>query len=291
MNIIFLGRRHGRPIRLQLHPRFITGAAAGFVLLSALIGAGGYWLTASWARPDAPQMSSADRQQQEELQAMSARMADIQARMMRIDALGAHLAEDARLKGEQFDFSRKPPMGGPEQPVSLGTDSSQVNRNIRDLTQELRARESQLVALERTLQDRRAGVVALDNSPVHAGYITSRFGYRVDPITGGSAFHAGIDFAGAEGSDVYAVADGMVTWAGPRSGYGNLVEINHGNGLVTRYAHARAVAVRVGDVVTRDQLVAYMGSTGRSTGTHLHYEVLRNGRQVDPASLLRVAAR
>jgi len=147
-----------------------------------------------------------------------------------------------------------------------------------------------LLALDKVLQSRRQQV-NLNNMPVRDAYISSNFGYRADPMTGRTAFHGGIDFAGTEGSDVYSVADGVVTYSGQRTGYGNVVEINHGDGLVTRYAHARAVAVKAGDMVSKDQLVAYMGSTGRSTGTHLHYEVLRNGKQIDPTTFIRVAKR
>lgn len=292
MNIIFLSRKHGRPLTLQLKPRLLASAFAGLLGLSAVVGAAGYWVSSHvFGNETSTQLSRIDDLKQEELRAMSARMADIQARMMRIDALGAHLAEGAKLKGEEFDFSRKPPMGGPEEPLSMSLDGEQVERRIGSLSEEMLVREAQLMALESVLQDRQQQQVNLNNMPVRDGYMTSSFGYRSDPFTGRTAFHGGIDFAGSEGSDVFAVAEGVVVHAGPRAGYGNLVEINHGDGLVTRYAHARSVAVRVGDVVTKDQLVAYMGSTGRSTGTHLHYEVLRNGKQIDPASFIRVAKR
>ncbi len=292
MNIIFLSRKHGRPLTLQLKPRLLASAFAGLLCLSAVVGAGGYWVSSHvFAHGDTTEVSRADDLKQEELRAMSSRMADIQAHMMRIDALGAHLAEDAKLKGDEFDFSRKPPMGGPEEPLSASLDGDQVQRRIGSLSEEMLVREAQLMALQSVLQSRSQQQVNLDNMPVRDGYMTSSFGYRTDPFTGRTAFHGGIDFAGSEGTDVFTVADGVVTYAGPRTGYGNVVEVNHGDGLVTRYAHARSVAVKVGDVVSKDQLVAYMGSTGRSTGPHLHYEVLRNGKQIDPAGFIRVARR
>lgn len=290
MNIIFFNRKHNRPIRLQLNPRLIGTAAAGLFVLASSVGAAGYWAYDRLTASPTIQLSDADRVQQEELAAMSARMADIQARMMRIDALGAHLAESAKVKGDEFDFSHKPPMGGPEEAIALPASSDDLDRSLSSLGSELQLREAQLLALDKVLQSRRQQV-NLNNMPVHDAYISSSFGYRADPMTGQTAFHGGIDFAGSEGSDVFSVADGVVSFAGQRTGYGNVVEINHGDGLVTRYAHARAVAVKVGDMVSKDQLVAYMGSTGRSTGTHLHYEVLRNGKQIDPASFIRVAKR
>ena len=290
MNIIFFNRKHNRPIRLQLNPKLIGTAAAGLFVLAGFVGAAGYWAYDQLTASPTIQLSDADRAQQEELAAMSARMADIQARMMRIDALGAHLAESAKVKGDEFDFSHKPPMGGPEEAIALPASSDELDRSLSSLGSELQLREAQLLALDKVLQNRRQQV-NLNNMPVHDAFISSSFGYRADPMTGHTAFHGGIDFAGSEGSDVFSVADGVVTFAGQRTGYGNVVEINHGDGLVTRYAHARAVAVKVGDMVNKDQLVAYMGSTGRSTGTHLHYEVLRNGKQIDPASFIRVAKR
>jgi len=290
MNIIFFNRKHNRPIRLQLSPKIIGSAAIGLFVLASTIGATGYWAFSKLSTSPAAQLSSADRAQQEEMAAMSARMADIQARMMRIDALGAHLAESAKVKGDEFDFSKKPPMGGPEQAIELPNSKVDLDKSLTTLGAELELREAQLLALDKVLQTSRQKV-DLNNMPVRDAYISSNYGYRADPLTGRTAFHGGIDFAGTEGSDVFSVADGVVTFAGKRTGYGNVVEVNHGDGLVTRYAHARAVAVKAGDIVGKDQLVAYMGSTGRSTGTHLHYEVLRNGKQIDPTTFIRVAKR
>lgn len=292
MNIIFLSRKHGRPLKMQLTPRLLSILGVGLLVISGLIGTGTYWLSSS-LQADEPTLAlnSASKQDQEALRAMSARMADMQARMMRIDALGAHLAEGARLKGEEFDFNHKPPMGGPEQAIDMGEPHNKVSSSLFQLNEEMAAREAQLVALDRVLKDRRQQEFSLNNMPVQKGYITSTFGYRSDPMTGRTAFHAGIDFGGSEGSDVFSVADGVVSFAGERTGYGNVVEVDHGGGYVTRYAHARALAVKLGDVVTKDQLIAYMGSTGRSTGTHLHYEVLLNGKQINPATFIRVAAR
>lgn len=298
MNIIFLSRKHGRPLTLQLNPRWLISGVVGLVFLSLGVGAAGYWVAASYfMEHPTPTLSAADKSRQEALRAMAERMADIQARMMRIDALGAHLAESAQLKGDEFDFSTRPPMGGPaEEDVSDAALSPVPSRGVleKDLSalwRDIQAREAQLLALDHILQNLRERTVNLDNMPIRRGYITSSFGYRSDPFTGKTKFHGGIDFAGSEGTEIYSVADGVVVHAGRQSGFGNLVEIDHGDGMVTRYAHARSVAVRVGDLVSKDQLVAYMGSTGRSTGTHLHYEVLRHGKRVNPASFIRIASR
>lgn len=125
---------------------------------------------------------------------------------------------------------------------------------------------------------------ALDiNRPVAGGWVSSRFGQRVDPFTGRLAIHRGLDFAGLDNSAILAVAPGVVTWSGRQRGYGNLIEIDHGRGWVTRYGHNASNLVAVGDYVKPGQTIALMGSTGRATGTHLHFEVLYRGRHQNPA--------
>ncbi len=119
-------------------------------------------------------------------------------------------------------------------------------------------------------------------SPTLDGWVSSLFGKRTDPMTGRVEFHDGIDYAGKSGSPILAVASGIVTWSGVRHGYGNMVEINHGNGYQTRYAHNKKNIVVVGEKVDKGQIIALMGSSGRSTGTHVHFEVVNNGKAVNP---------
>ena len=126
-------------------------------------------------------------------------------------------------------------------------------------------------------------------SPAHVAYVSSSFGYRADPFTGGAAFHAGLDFPGPRGSPIYAAAKGKVSFVGPRQGYGNCIEITHGNGLMTRYGHLSKFSARVGDKVNAGDVIAAMGNTGRSTGPHLHFEVRINGRAVNPRPFLEAA--
>lgn len=292
MNIIFLSRKHGRARTLQLPPRAIMVMAALLMVLCVALGCVGYWAAARFSPAPGPGVVGLT-DSRDQLKAMTERMVEMQARLIRLDALGEHLVESANINSEEFDFKKKPPMGGPlTAELTILGDRPNVMLRLQELGAEIEQKEAQLQALDGLISGQRAQPKNyLANMPVQNGYITSTYGYRSDPFTGRTAFHGGIDFGGAEGTHVFAVAPGIVSWAGEKTGYGNMVEVNHGDGVSTRYAHASRVAVKVGDLVAKDQLVAYMGSTGRSTGSHLHYEVLRAGNQVDPASYIAHAKR
>ena len=221
------------------------------------------------------------------LDALALRLGQMNARVVRLDALGQRLTQMAGLDEGEFDFSSLPSLGGPEEPLAVG-DVEQVSGLLGSLDRlgaQLDDRQQQLDVLEDFLLNRKLrDEVHPEGRPVLSGYISSVFGNRTDPFTGRAAFHKGVDFAGREGSDVVAVASGVVIWSGDRYGYGQMVEINHGNGYVTRYAHNSNNLVAVGDTVKRGEVIAVMGSTGRATGPNLHFEVLRNGRVVNPLS-------
>jgi len=263
------------------------------MLFCIALGSAGYWVAAKMFPSHVGRTELATADSRDQLKAMTARLVEMQTRLIRLDALGEHLAESANLNTEEFDFKKKPPMGGPltEELTVLG-DRPSVMLRLQELSAEIEQKEAQLTALDGLMGGQRVEPKNyLANMPVRSGYVTSRYGYRSDPFTGRTTFHGGIDFAGPEGTHVFVVAPGIVTYAGAKTGYGNVVEVSHGDGMSTRYAHASRVAVKVGDLVSKDQLVAYMGSTGRSTGPHLHYEVLRNSAQVDPASYIAHARR
>ena len=153
-------------------------------------------------------------------------------------------------------------------------------------------REQQLQVIESLLGSRKIqDDVFIAGRPIKKGWLSSKYGKRTDPFTGRIAWHDGVDFAGKDGSDVVAVAAGVITWAGPRYGYGLLVEIDHGGGYTTRYAHSKKALVKAGDIVSKGQVIALMGSSGRSTGPHVHYEVRHRGRSVDPAKFIYRASR
>ena len=223
-------------------------------------------------------------------QAIELQLATMHSQLLRIDALGDRLTNIAGIDNEEFDFSQPPALGGP---LSASEESYEPSStyNIETVTANfatlLADREDQLAVLESLLlSESQQRETTLAGRPIKWGWLSSRYGYRTDPFTGRRAWHNGVDFAGREDSDVISVAAGVVNWSGTRHGYGNLVEINHGNGLVTRYGHNKELKVEVGDVVRRGETIGTMGSTGRSTGPHVHFEVYKNGRAVDPASYI-----
>ncbi|MGH8220689.1 MAG: peptidoglycan DD-metalloendopeptidase family protein [Steroidobacteraceae bacterium] len=224
----------------------------------------------------------------ERTDALAIRLAKLDAHIVRIDELGKRLAAMAHIDRSEFDFDEEPAVGGPEgDDVGASPQIPELSQSIDQLEQRIELRDAQLAALENVLLKRNLdAAVHPEGRPVLHGFISSYFGDRADPFTGREEFHKGVDFAGILGSPVVAVAAGVVTWAGPRSGFGNLIEINHGKGYVTRYGHNERVLVTVGQTVTRGQEIALMGSTGRSTGPHVHFEVLRNGRQVNPLKFI-----
>ncbi len=226
---------------------------------------------------------------QRKLQALTMGLAELQARMVRLDALGEHLTEVAGLDEGEFDFSEAPAMGGPLQDAPLASyEIEEVSIELESFEERLFNREQQLDILQDLLSNRELEEQTwLSGRPVNWGWVSSPYGKRIDPFTGAPAIHKGVDIAGKAGSDILAVAGGVVTWTGERSGYGQMVEITHSDGYVTRYGHNQENLVKTGDLVKKGETIALMGSTGRSTGAHVHYEVYKHGRPVDPASYLR----
>ncbi len=202
-------------------------------------------------------------------------VAIMQNRINKMELLTATMAENAGLNKEDFTLS--------EEMQTFDASESSLTNQINKMAETLDFKIQQLTALESLMMglniERQS---ELAGRPVGKGWLSSYYGVRKDPFTGRPAMHKGIDFAGKEGEDVIATGAGVVTWSGSRYGYGNLVEIDHGNGLRTRYGHNAELTVEVGDVVTQGQGIALVGNTGRSTGAHVHYEVLKNGQQVDP---------
>jgi murein DD-endopeptidase MepM/ murein hydrolase activator NlpD len=235
----------------------------------------------------------AKRAGEETIEASALRLAQLQARIVRLDALGERLTNIAKLDEGEFDFSQMPALGGPESSEQDAPYSPPAFMGVlTQLAQDIDNRQQQLSVLETLLTDRKMQRdVFIAGRPVGKGWMSSRFGRRTDPINGRLAWHNGVDFAGKQGADVVSVAAGVVVHAGSRYGYGEMVEVNHGSGFSTRYGHHQKLLVKAGDIVKKGQIVGLMGSSGRSTGPHVHFEVYKNGRAVDPSSYIHRASR
>ncbi len=235
---------------------------------------------------------------QENINALTNSMAKLQAHIIRLDSLGQRLTQVAKLDQKAFNFDFEPSMGGsidPQETLSekLFPENIKYNEFIKrmaQITEDIDGRTKQLTILENLLiADHFKLASTPTGKPAENGWVSSFFGMRKDPFTGRKKMHKGVDVAGKSGSSVLATADGVVIKIKKQSGYGKVIEIDHGYQLSTRYAHNKTALVKVGDIVKQGQAIATMGSTGRSTGPHVHYEVLRNGKQVNPKKYLRTA--
>lgn len=307
MDIIVVSNKGGRTWRIRLDLRHLFSwlpfaAVAGVVLAVAFLlgylarGDGSVLpsgLVAKWATEVSAQrmeLTQARESAEQNARALARRIAQLQAQMLRVNAAGARLTEIAGLDRGEFDFDQSAPLGGPEETENQDITLPNVFASLDRFETELSDRERQMRVLEDLLlASRLQKQVRPSGWPVANGWISSAFGRRIDPFTGRYANHNGMDFAARAGTDVLSVAAGIVTEAGDRFGYGRIVEINHGNGYVTRYGHNSQVLVKAGDMVNKGQRIALMGSTGRSTGPHVHFEVLYNGSVVNPERYIQAA--
>jgi len=227
----------------------------------------------------------------ESLDTMAKRLGQMQAQMQRLDALGVRLANVSGMKPAEFSFDKPPAQGGPYLPdmqhdISLDSMSQQMS----GLSLSMDDRNDKLMALETMLMQNRSNDWLIPSAiPVKNSWYSSNFGWRIDPFTGKEAMHEGVDFVVPEGTPVYASAGGVVAYASIHPQYGNLVEIDHGKGVITRYAHNSKLLVQVGQMVRRGQKISLSGSTGRATGPHLHFEVRYNGVAQNPVRFLKEA--
>jgi len=313
MNIIILRNSHATPQVINLkswQARFSIGAL--FFVLSTLCAGVGALALEWYAQPDKrllnqvdslraqinsqkTDLSSLETSSQHDLDALALKLGELQAQSVRLNALGERLTQAGKLNDGEFDFSESPAMGGPKDPAATSQLTSHpLLTNIQRLQNQFSSQETQLTLLEKMLLDRHVESALLPSGmPVETGYIGSSFGSRTDPITGQIEHHSGLDFDAPPGSNVLAVAEGVVTWSGDKAGtgYGNVVEIDHGNGYMTRYAHNSETLVHVGDRVHAGQAIAKVGSTGRATGPHCHFEVWLNGKVVNPLAYVKAKER
>lgn len=297
MNIILFTNRQGQIWSFRFQPlRAVLTVLLGLALLVVVVSYAAYQMGENdqayieeWRgvlHQQRKELNALRASARADLDALTLRIGQMQGQLLRLDGLGERLVSQGDLDQAEFDFSVPAPMGGPEatqQGESAGIGDilgmlDQMDAGIADREQKLSVLESLLMS--RSLTER----VMPSGRPVADGWLSSAYGRRSDPFTGKQDFHRGLDFAGRKDSGVVAVGDGVVIWSGKLSSYGNLVEVNHGNGYVTRYGHNQKNLVKVGDTVKKGQQIALMGSTGRSTGPHVHFEVLRNGVAVNPSS-------
>lgn len=301
MNIILVSGRLAKARTITLGPKHIAVATAS-VLFAVLLTSGLLNFAMLRYAAELPFLKSQVRSIQQtqlvenesymrdNLNAMAQRLGQMQAQLLRLDTLGERLAKLAGFKPQDFQFNEAPGRGGapsavPSQDVSLDDMFKQVDK----LTRQVDDRGGKLSALESILViDSAKKKLIPTMMPVIGGAYNSNFGWRLDPFNGQHSYHEGIDFAGSLGTPILAAAGGVVVYAEYHAAYGNMVEIDHGNDLITRYAHASKLLVKVGDMVLRGAKIAEMGSTGRSTGTHLHFEVRQRGVSVNPAQFLQL---
>ena len=302
MNIVFLSQRNGRLASLKMDRKRWFALAASLLLLPTTAIYVGYEYGRNSEQTDAPvtaqlrselisqrkQLDVALKDAERNMNALSQQLGSMQARVIRLDAVGQRLTKMAKLDKGEFDFSKAPALGGPQNTEALESVSvPDFMQQFDELSRQIDNRSEQLGVLESMLMSRSLQEQVLPaGRPIRKGWISSYYGLRNDPFTGKREHHDGVDLAGKEGSKVIAVASGVVTWSSDRSGYGNLVEVNHGNGYVTRYGHNKTILVNVGDKIAKGEDLALMGSTGRSTGPHVHFEVLHNGRSKDPVKFI-----
>lgn len=268
-------------------------AAALLTAIGLMVGAGasagiGFAERAQLRQQVASQREQLDatrQQAQREVNALAARLGELQAQANRLNALGERLTRTGQLADGEFDFTKPAGIGGVGPTHDM--PPADLRSGMDQLGSQLKASGEELSVLESLLFNRKLDADAMPSRmPITPSYVTSGFGARADPFGGGAGFHKGIDFHASMGDPVLSAADGVVRFAGVRSGYGNLVEIDHGNGYVTRYAHNSRLLVQAGDLVRSGEQVAKAGSTGRSTGPHVHFEVLANGAVVNPRKFL-----
>lgn len=306
MNIIILSDKLSAPIRLAMSSRqavLMTAAiATTLVLLAAMSFLGGHSMGLSknaaageitalrgeLARYESG-LSAAREASQRDLNALALRLGELKAEATRLNALGERLTLAGQLEEGEFNFREPPAVGGPQPMTPLSdVDPDDFLKSLGDLERQFAYQSEQLSLLEQFLLGRDVErSLTPAGWPVDRGYISSHYGSRTDPFTGGRDLHLGLDFAGDRGDPIRAAADGVVSFSGVHFGYGKMIEVDHGNGYRTRYAHNDENLVQVGTLVKAGQQIAKMGRTGRATGVHLHFEVWHNDRPVNPMTFVK----
>jgi len=303
MNIILVSGKLSKARTITLSTAHLVVGTTG-TMLGMLVLAFGlqYFMLRYASRLDSPLLNTlilSTQQEQnnktqsylrESLNAMASKLGQMQAQLLRLDTLGERLAKSAGFKPQEFMFDQAPARGGavstlPTYDLSLGDLSRQVDlltRQMDDRTEKLGILDS-LMIFDSAKKKLLPSVI-----PVEGGWYSSNFGWRIDPFNGVRAFHEGMDFMAEIGTPAYAAAGGVVIYSDLHPQYGNMIEVDHGNGLITRYAHLSKRLAKIGDVVLSGGEIGQVGSTGRATGPHLHFEVRQNGAPLNPSRFLRL---
>lgn len=283
MNVILVSSRWTQSRSIYLSGGMIALLLAmllGFIVVASI---GMQYVLA----PVMPLSMPSKQYERSSLDALAVKLGEMQARVQRLDALGGRLVKLTGMKPSEFQFDQPPAQGGPLLPAGAMSAAS-LDAQLNALTHVIDDRSDKLTALNTLLlQNQLARGLLPSVAPVTEGAYTSNFGWRVDPFTGQNAMHEGVDFMAEQGTAIHASAGGVVVYADTHAQYGNMIEVDHGNDIVTRYAHASRMLVKVGQVVRRGDKIAEVGHTGRSTGNHLHFEVRYKGIAQNPVRFLQ----
>lgn len=296
MNIILVSDSLAKSRSVSLSQAQVALIALGILLAGFLLATATYFATMQFAvdvrnpylrslvstlHKDDMQRAEADTR--DNLNALAVKVGELQARIMRLDAFGQRLAKAAGIKSDEFRFDEKPAQGGPVLVAGRDLTVNEFQKMLDDISLTLDDRADKLGVLDSMLlNDRLVRKTIPTTLPIMSGYYSSNYGHRIDPINGRSAFHTGVDLIAPPGTAVMAAAGGVVAQVGSIAEYGTIVDVDHDNGLTTRYAHLSKSLVKVGDVVMKGQKIALVGSTGRVTGPHLHFEVREKGIPLNP---------
>lgn len=273
---IYLGGRH-IALLLVLMMCFVIAAAIGVQ----------YAFSHVLIIPGVTGLQVSKQYERSSLDALAVKLGEMQARVQRLDTLGGRLVKLTGMKPSEFQFDQPPAQGGPLLPLNPLSAAS-LDRQMDAMMHVIDDRSDKLTALNTLLMQNELSRSLLPSAiPVAEGAYTSNFGWRIDPFTGQSAMHEGVDFMAEPGTAIHASAGGVVVYADTHAQYGNMIEVDHGNDIVTRYAHASRLMVKVGQVVRRGDIIAEVGHTGRSTGNHLHFEVRYKGTAQNPVRFLQ----
>lgn len=302
MNIILVSDSLAKSRIVTISQGQIIAVAGGLLMAGFMLALATYYVTMNYAvtlenpylrtlfaKLHQKEMKQAEVEMRDNLNAMAVKLGEIQARIMRLDAFGERLGKAAGIKAEEFRFSEPPPQGGavPSAELQREINAAELKAKLEDITKVLDDRSDKLGILDSLLMEGRVAQKAIPTVlPVNQGYYSSNFGYRIDPFNGRQVFHTGVDFVAPPGTAVSAAAGGVVAAAEFHPEYGNMVDIDHDNGLTTRYAHLSRFKAKVGDVVLKGQYIGDVGTTGRATGPHLHFEVREKGVPLNPNRFL-----